>query len=182
MQPPNINTSESELIYFLQNGEDKGYAILCERYSAMMFGIILRIVVDHDCAENLLQDCFIKVWRNIQTYDDLKGTFATWLINIARHTAIDFIRSKYFSQKQKNQSLHNFVFRIRDISKSDISPETIGLKQIIEKLPRQYQEAIDCLYFKGYTQQEYADEYSLPLGTVKTRIRMAIIELRKYFN
>ena len=100
------------LIDLLRTGDDHAYAALYDAYSPMLFGLILRIVNDRKEAENLLQDCFIKIWRNLDSYDESKGRLATWLNNIARNTAIDFTRSKYFHQKQ--------MIRITYIMKTNI--------------------------------------------------------------
>jgi RNA polymerase sigma-70 factor, ECF subfamily len=174
--------SETEIVACLQRGENSGYELICDRYEAMLFGIISRIVEDHADAENLLQDCFVKVWRNINTYDSSKGRLATWLINIARNTAIDFTRSKFYSQKRKNQNIEYLVSSTFDVSDAPIMLETIGLRQVVEGLPPQYKQVIEWMYFDGYTQQEIADKFSIPLGTVKTRTRMALQELRRYYD
>jgi RNA polymerase sigma-70 factor (ECF subfamily) len=174
--------SETDIIASLQKGENSGYEILCDRYAAMLYGIIAQIVKDEADTENLLQDCFVKIWRNINTYEATKGRLATWLINIARNTAIDFTRSKFYAQKLKNQKLDSLVSSSFDVSDAPITTDTIGLRQIVEKLPPQYREVIEWLYFEGYTQQEIADEFKIPLGTVKTRTRLALIELREHFG
>ena len=174
--------TEAELVEYLQKGDNSGYAIICDRYASMLFGIILRIVNDQADAENLLQDCFVKIWLNIHTYESSKGRFATWLINIARNTAIDFTRSKFYSQKRKNQNIDYLVSSAFDVSHTPIAPETIGLRQFVDTLPAQNRQVIEWMYFQGYTQQEIADEFNIPLGTVKTRARLALLELRQYFD
>jgi RNA polymerase sigma-70 factor, ECF subfamily len=178
-----INTvSEDTLIELLRAGDNDGYTILYDSYSAMMYGVIKRIVVVEEDAENLLQDCFVKVWRNAQSYDATKGKLSTWLLNIARNTAIDFTRSKLYSQKQKNQNLDTLV-NTDTISKStSIKVETIGLDAIVKKLTPQYRDVIEWMYFEGYTQQEISDNFGVPLGTVKTRARLGLQELKRYFE
>ena len=103
--------SEIDFIEQLRQGDNGGFEILYDRYSAMLFGIILRVVNDNEDAENLLQDCFVKIWKNIASYDATKGRLATWMINVARNTAIDFTRSKVFSQRKRNQSIENTWYR-----------------------------------------------------------------------
>lgn len=179
---PTKDVEIHDLVLRLQAGEDAAFSDLCDRYTDLLMGIIFKIVRDESMAENVLQDCFVKVWKYVQNYDSSKGSLATWLINIARNAAIDFTRSKYYSQKFKNQSIDQFVSSSRDISDFSDTSDTIGLSQIVRMLAPQYQEIIDCLYFKGYTQQEIADEFAIPLGTVKTRTRSALAELRKYYR
>jgi RNA polymerase sigma-70 factor (ECF subfamily) len=172
---------ESNLVEALQRGEDSAFAHLYDNYSALLFGVIVRIVGNDRDAENLLQDSFIKIWQNIGRYDATKGRLATWLINIARNTAIDFTRSKYFSQKRKNQSLENFVLPEPVHSTSGFSMETLGLRQLVHRLTPTCREVIEWMYFDGYTQQEIADRFNIPLGTVKSRTRLALKELRLHF-
>jgi RNA polymerase sigma-70 factor, ECF subfamily len=172
---------EIELIAGLQRGSDESYQFLVDRYSAMLFGVIGRIVNDRDDAQNILQDSFVKIWMNIERYDASKGRLATWMLNVARNTAIDFTRSKIYSQRNKNQNIENNVGFETDSLKTQTTVDTIGLKQIVNSLPPQCREIIEWMYFEGFTQQEISDNHGIPLGTVKTRTRMALVELRKSF-
>ena len=174
--------NESQFIECLKTGNDEAFAELYDRYSAMLYGVMLRIVNDNEDTENLLQDTFVKIWSNIDIYDASKGRLATWLLNIARNTAIDFTRSKIFSQRRKNQNLDNYVSFSSDTLATAIDTDTMGLRQIVANLSKNYREIIEWLYFDGYTQQEIADTFDMPLGTVKTRTRMALKELRMQFD
>jgi RNA polymerase sigma factor (sigma-70 family) len=173
---------ESQFIQRLMAGDEQAYTYLCDHYAGMLFGIITRIVPDVSHAENLLQDSYIKIWKNISKYEPSKGTLATWMINIARNTAIDFTRSKYYSQLVKNQNIENSVHYKIESNEMEISTDNIGMREMINSLPPHYQEIIDCMYFRGYTQQEISEEFDVPLGTVKTRTRQAMAELRKFFS
>ena len=176
------DTTEPNLIALLQNGDNDGYEKLYDNYSPMLFGIICRIVGNNEDAENLLQDCFIKIWRNIQQYDAAKGRFATWLINIARNTAIDFTRSKVYIHRLKNQTVDNIVSYRQELTTA-LHTDAIGLRQIVvNTLTPQCREVIEWMYFEGYTQQEISEIFNIPLGTVKTRARMGLIALREYFE
>ena len=181
MSAYNRDTTQSNLIELLQRGDNEGYEQLYDNYSPMLFGIICRIVGETEDAENLLQDCFIKIWRNIEQYDATKGRFATWLINIARNTAIDFTRSKIYSQRLKNQTVDNLVSYEQHLSTTPHT-DTIGLRQIVNALTPQCREIIEWMYFEGYTQQEISETFNIPLGTVKTRARMGLVALREYFE
>jgi RNA polymerase sigma-70 factor, ECF subfamily len=171
-----------DIVVSLQSGNSQGYEILFDRYGAMLFGIISRIVRNEADAENLLQDCFVKIWRNVETYDPAKGKFTTWIINIARNTAIDFTRSKFYLHRRENQNLDTIVSSSLNIQDAPPSTDTMDLRQIVEKLTPQYRQVIEWMYFGGYTQQEISDEFDIPLGTVKTRARLALNELRQHFD
>ena len=151
-------------------------------YSASLFGVISRIVIDTAVAEDVLQDTFVKIWNSFSSYNTEKGRLFTWMVNIARNLAIDKIRSKDFKNQGKNQELENNVTFIDEQRNTVYKPELLGIKDLVETLKPEQKSILDLVYFKGYTHVEAADELGVPLGTIKTRLRMAIIELRKYFN
>jgi RNA polymerase sigma-70 factor, ECF subfamily len=173
---------ENNLTSALKQGDTTAFAYLYEHYSDMLYGIILRIVADREDSNNLLQDCFVKVWCHIAAYDAAKGRLSTWLINIARNTAIDFTRSKAFAQRQRNQSLDFSVSKIAQIPVSGLNIDTIGLASLVQSISAASRQIIEWMYFEGLTQQEIADQHQIPLGTVKTRTRSALKELRQFFD
>ena len=136
---------------------------------------------DQELAKDVLQEAMVKIWNNISSYDAAKGTLFTWMLNICRNMAIDKTRSKNYRNQQMNQSFDaNPVLEnnLQEIPK----PETIGMKKILEKLDPAQREVVDAVYMLGYTHAEASKKLNIPLGTVKTRLRNAIQELRKYFN
>ena len=176
------SSDDSSLVAALQIGSDKGYEQLYDRYASLMFGVIRRVVGVGEDAENLLQDSFIKIWRNIETYDASKGKFSTWILNIARNTAIDFYRSKAFSQQRKNQNLENLVEPKMILGNTITPTDTIGLLEMVAAITPVNRQIIEWLYFDGFTQADIAQTFGLPLGTVKTRTRNGLKELRQYFD
>lgn len=151
-------------------------------YSASLYGVISRIVIDTATAEDVLQDTFIKIWNSFASYSADKGRLFTWMVNIARNLAIDKIRSKDFKNQNKNQELENNVTSIDEQRNTVYKPELMGIKDLLETLKPEQKSILDLVYFKGYTHVEAADELGVPLGTIKTRLRTAIGQLRKFFN
>lgn len=152
--------------------------MLYDNYGAALYGVILRIVQSEHHAENVLQDSFVKIWKNIQSYDASKGRFFTWMLNIARNSAIDLIRSKAFRNSGQTDSLSNQLYNPSKLT-TETNIQTMDLENIVNKLNPELKQIIDLAYFKGYTQREIAKEFDIPLGTVKSRVRIAIRELRK---
>jgi RNA polymerase sigma-70 factor (ECF subfamily) len=104
------------------------------------------------------------------------------MVNIARNLAIDKIRSKDFKNQNKNQEIENNVTFIDEQRNTVYKPELMGIKDLVQTLKPDQKLIIDLVYFKGYTHVEAAEELGIPLGTIKTRLRMGIQELRKHFN
>jgi RNA polymerase sigma-70 factor (ECF subfamily) len=121
----------------------------------------------------------MKIWEKIDTYDATKGRLFTWMLNIARNQAIDKTRSKEFSKDKKTGDIEKFVNRIDNEGFVEQTVESIGLQQLLKSLPEDQRFIIDQHYLKGYTQAEISEEFNLPLGTVKTRMRLAMKVLRK---
>lgn len=177
-----ISLSEEELVLALRQREKVAIEALYDMYSSSLFGVIVRIVNDTALAEDILQDTFVKIWNSFSSYSTEKGRLFTWMVNIARNLAIDKIRSKDFKNQGKNQDIENNVAFIDEQRNAVYKPELLGVKELVEGLKPEQKSILDLVYFKGYTHVEAADELGVPLGTVKTRLRMAIIQLRKYFN
>jgi len=173
--------TEEELVASLKNGDQGALSFLYDNYSAALFGVIMRIVESQENAEDVLQEVFVKIWRNISSYDRSKGKLYTWLINIARNSAIDSMRVKDHKLKSQIRSIDNSVGSINRQHSVSMHPDHIGLKTLVDKMKPEYKLLIDKLYFEGYTQEEAAKELNIPLGTVKTRIRSAIMQLREVF-
>ena len=173
--------AEEALVSLLQSKDERGFSILYDNYSSALYGVILKIVRSEEVAADVMQDSFVKIWRNIEGYNRTKGTLFTWILNVARNTAIDRIRSQEFQNSQKNHDLDDHVNFIDSQGGSQFDIDAIGVKKVIENLRPEHQQIIDLLYFKGYTQVEVSEEFGIPLGTVKTRVKSAIVQLRQYF-
>ncbi|MCH2033978.1 MAG: sigma-70 family RNA polymerase sigma factor [Tenacibaculum sp.] len=152
---------------------------LYEMYYKNILGVVFNIVRDNDIAEEVTQDVFMKAWNNATSYNTEKGRFFTWILNIARNAAIDKTRSKDFNKKSKNLDAEIFVDILQDNVNLDSRTNTIGIKEFVNKLADTCKKLIELLYFKGYTQKEASESLEVPLGTVKTRNRNCLTNLRK---
>jgi len=145
-------------------------------------GVVNTIVRDKSLAEEITQDVFTKVWNNSDSYNASKGRFFTWILNIARNAAIDKVRSKSYKNQKKNLSADYFVGILNKAGHIDEKEERIdssALKKLILNLKEKCLQIIEMLYFKGFTQKEVSKELDIPLGTVKTRNRSCISQLRE---
>ncbi|MES2733160.1 MAG: sigma-70 family RNA polymerase sigma factor [Bacteroidota bacterium] len=181
MSKSDSNITETELILALKARDEKALSILYDRYSAALYGIVFKIVKEKELAEDVMQEAFVKMWNNFRDYDDTKGRLFTWILNVARNLAIDKTRSKSFKNSfLEVSSDEREVFHSKEMSTQQ--PEYIGMKDLLIHLREEEKLLVELIYFQGYTRTEVADELGIPLGTVKTRIRSAIIKLRKFFN
>jgi RNA polymerase sigma-70 factor (ECF subfamily) len=147
-----------------------------------LYGVISRIIKKEDIAEEVLQDAFLKIWDKIDSYDASKGKLFTWMLNISRNLAIDKIRSKEISREVKTSGIDNLVHSVEVSGSVQQNEDAIGVKEILKDLPDDQQFVVEHLYFKGYSQSELAEEFNIPLGTVKTRLRLAMNQLRSIVN
>lgn len=170
--------AECEFVDRLKRGERSAYSELYDRYGQTMFKVIFEITKSEADTENLVQDAFVKIWRNIQLYEASKGRLYTWLVIVARRVALDFVRSTYFLEKRKIQNEETAV-AVEGPSPEMQRLDYLGLEKELDKLDSHLKQMIDYQYFRGYTMQEIANETGLPLGTVKTRTRNALLILRK---
>jgi RNA polymerase sigma factor (sigma-70 family) len=151
---------------------------LYDHYSGALFGVVSRVIRKEEVAEEVLQDAFLKIWDKIGSYDPEKGKLFTWMLNLTRNLAIDKTRSREIGKEGKTSGIDNLVNRIEKREFAEQGVDSIGVKDILNVLPEEQKFVVEHLYFKGYSQSELADEFSIPLGTVKTRLRLAMKQLR----
>jgi len=144
-----------------------------------LFNIISKTLRDEEKAADVMQESFLKIWKNIASYNPEKGRLFTWIMNIARNGAIDAVRAE--GRKPAMDDIDDrAVLNERDVSEDSLTTSS-EMKAIIDMLRPERKVLIDMAYFQGYTHEEISEELRIPLGTVKSRIRTAIQELKQHF-
>ena len=173
--------TEQELVYRLKSRDPEILEILYQMYSRSLGGVIKRIVMDKALAEDLLQETFIKIWRCAEQYDPARGRLFTWMINIARNNAVDTFRSKAYKKSARNVGLElnsQLIERVYPLNYNQY--EAIGITKLLSCLNPPTKEVIRLFYIKGLTHKAIAEQLQQPIGTVKTRLRIGIIQLQKH--
>lgn len=169
--------SQQAMIDLLLQRDRKAFERLYDDYSSAIYGLMLKILRDEAQAEDALQDAFVRIWQKIHTYDVSKGRLFTWMLNLARNIAIDKLRANTSRRAELTTSLQVQHTDSRGPS-SSMSIDHIGINEMVATLPADQKMVIDLIYYLGYTQAEVAEEFGIPLGTVKSRVRLAMNHLR----
>jgi RNA polymerase sigma-70 factor, ECF subfamily len=150
---------------------------LYDRHSSLLYGLILRILRNASEAEEVLQDVFLQMWKRAETFDGARGTPVAWLVRIARNRAIDRLRANTVNMRTleappppPSESPE---------ARAALSEEQRALGRALDVLSAEERQLLEHAYFLGLTQSELAERFDLPLGTVKTRIRTALMTLRR---
>lgn len=177
-----INTyTETELVQSLRQHDNNAYHYLYMNYRGSLYNVILQLIPDKETASDVLQEVLVTVWQQIDKYDAAKGKLFTWLVRLTRNAAINKLRSKVYKSQAKNESLDNYVISIEKNNQETDNVNRIGLRKQVHQLREEYKNVIELSYYNGFTQEEIARALNIPLGTVKTRLRSALLELRKQF-
>lgn len=175
-------TETTELINNLRAKSEAAFADLYDAYAAVLFGAALRIVNNKAVAEELFQDAFVKVWRNIDSYDSEKGSLFTWMLHITKNTCKDYLRSGQNRYRTLMAPIGLDQLSNKYMPQTTANPvETLDLHQQVQKLAPKYKDIIDLVYVLGYSQEQVSKELNLPLGTVKTRSRAALKQLKRLY-
>jgi len=172
--------TEEELVSLLKSRDQQAYSYLYDSYAAAFYGVIQRIVGEGEEATDILQEGFVKVWKNIEQYDVSKGKLFTWMLNIMRHVAIDYLRSGIRKKEQHTDSLEPGTHVSGNETQTKV--DHLGLRNVLDKLKEEHRIIIELAYYQGYTQEEISKELDIPLGTVKSRARLALAQLRQILN
>jgi len=169
-----------QLIKRLKLGEEKALGLIYDAYGDALYGQILRIVGSREVATEILQDTFTKVWAKRNSYDERQGRLYTWMMRIARNASINYLASKHGSRRNDIQSTDNLV-HISDANLVN-QMETLDLNGAVTELDSKYSIVLDLIYYQGYTHVEVSEALDIPLGTVKSRIKIGLRELRKLYQ
>lgn len=181
---PLVDLGDADLMTLAASGDARAIEVLYERYNRIVFSFALRIVGNRQIAEELLQEVFLRAWRQANTYTDRRGSFVTWLLSITHNMAIDELRRRRRRPQRADQEdpievLANIPDRgnsvERDVWLNSLRDE---VNQAMNSLPQAQRDALELAYFRGLTQREIADELGEPLGTIKTRMRLGLRKLR----
>src|SRR6202050_5371273 len=173
---------DSALIEKMMAGDEQALATIYDRYSAMLFGMLSRILQDRQAAEEVLQDLFLQLWRNAGQFDATRGSLPAWLMVIGRNRAISRLRGRRdreVLEEEAGDYANTFA------SGQNIEDEAVraqlarNISVALEQLPVEQRQAVELAYFAGMTQSEIANKTGIPLGTVKHRGRTAMQTLRQ---
>ena len=177
VKPEKKTADTAMLVQMIKSHSERDFTILYNNYSKALYEILIKIIRRTEVAEDLLQETFVKIWKNIDRFDDTKGTLFTWMLNIARNLAIDYLRSSTCKNQLQNVNIELFFIhqnypanthsRSNDLDYKDFKNKALQIEQ-------KYAEVIDMICFQGYTQNQTSELLKLPLGTVKTRASKGI--------
>jgi RNA polymerase sigma factor (sigma-70 family) len=174
--------SEAELMRQVAAGEIGGLETLYDRYHAVAYALALRITTETGLAEDVVQDSFLGLWRNAGRYAQERGSVKGWLLAIVRHRAIDSMRRRRNGVAIVDETEEPLPTAL---TLPDVWPEVAGrldaeqVRHAMGKLPEAQREVIEMAYFDGLTQREIATRTAVPLGTVKSRMRLGLVSLRR---
>jgi RNA polymerase sigma-70 factor, ECF subfamily len=151
---------------------------LYDRHGRLLYGLILRILRDRSEAEEVLQEVFVQVWTRADTYNVELGAPIAWLVRIARNRAIDQLRANNVRARTVEASPLPQPVETPE-ARAAVSEQQRAVARALDALPLEQRELIEHAYFQGLTQSELAERFNLPLGTVKTRVRMGMMALRR---
>lgn len=187
-----IRLSDHSLFERIVARDSNALSELYDRFSKLLYGVILAVVRDTDDAEDVMQEVFVQIWRSASTYQSSLGTPKTWMVKLAHNRAIDLLRSKRYQQRKMevrpdesmelssmvaNASAENTTWR------ETVNQErSVHLSSALANLPKEQRMLIDLAFFHGLTHNEIAESTGIPLGTVKTRIRTAMQVLRTHLH
>ena len=180
MQPDPAQTADINLLHAIARSDEAALASLYDRYRLILFGLLVRILASREEAEDILQDVFIQVWRRAADFDEQRGKPFTWLVTLARSRAIDRLRQLRARERLATASAQESPAEASDAAADVYNGEQREIvAAALRQLPEEQRQTLLLAYFEGLTQSEIATRLGAPLGTVKTRMRSAMIKLRE---
>lgn len=186
-RPPRIRSdvaSDVDLVRAVADGQHDALDELYARYGRIVYSLARRIIVDSGLAEDVAQEVFFALWRDPDKYDPSRGPFATWLLSLTHHRAVDLVRREEAVRRRRTRAAEEGVSLSLTNAPSAVADQALGgvrrerVRKALQTLPAPQREALTLAYFGGYTQREVAAITGAPLGTVKTRMLAGMRRLR----
>jgi RNA polymerase sigma-70 factor (ECF subfamily) len=180
-QPATLEPTDEALLDLAAHGESLAIGTLYDRYQGLMYGLANRITRDPALAQDVVQDAFVGIWRNAARYSSSRASARTWILSITHHRAVDAVRRRRPTSEIPDAE----ITPPAGLVLPDIWPEVVGrldaaaVRTALDELSPVQREAIELAYFSGLTQQEIAEKTTTPLGTVKSRVRLGLLQLRR---
>ncbi len=178
MAPSDVD--DAVLLQRIAQGDKEAFLELYHRYVNLVYSMALRVVGDGQTAEEVTQDVFMKIWQKGALYDARRGRFSSWLLSVTRFAAID--RLRYEQRRPSTKEISEEARPPRELRQLSADhalwEQGQQLRMLIEQLPPEQREVVELAYFGGLTHRELAEHLNLPLGTVKSRLRLGLNKLR----
>lgn len=178
------DVSDEDILARIADGDSAALAALYERYARVVYGLALRMLGNRELAEDLVQETFWRVWRRSSTFNRERGRVASWVLGIAHNLAIDELRRQRLRPVPVYEDDARPVLQELEDEQVDVAAAALGSEQrttlisALQAIPPEQREVIELAYFGGLSQREIAERLQNPIGTVKTRARLALQKLR----
>ncbi len=185
VSPVNKTPDTALLVLLIKSRSERGFTFLYNNYYKALYLTIVKFVKSTEVADELLQDTFVKIWKNIDMYDPAKGTLYTWMLKIARNLAIDYLRSPVCKNQKQHVSIDLMLHNEDNFNHTTSNHVDLDFKDFKAKalqIDQKYAKIIEMIFFYGYTHQQTARVLNLPLGTVKTRARKGLSMLKTLYH
>jgi len=174
---------DRELMMQIGDKDPAALEQLYDRYEKIVYSFAYRMVQDTMAAEEVVQELFLRVWTHSERYEASQGKLTTWMFAVTRNIAVDMLRRKSVRDRGipvETVTLHAVADDLADTAvQVEIKSEGQRVREILGGLSRDQQQVIDSIYYGGMTQQEVSARYNIPLGTVKSRVRLALRQMKK---
>jgi RNA polymerase sigma-70 factor, ECF subfamily len=169
-------TDDMGLLTRIQSGDQEAMSALFDRYGTMVYSVALRVLKDAGEAEDVMQEIFVQVWKNPGAFVSGKGSLGGWLVVVARNRSIDMIRRRRPTEQVELFALPSSTNLAREAERNSLLGKIRG---VMVSLPEEQRKSVELAFFEGLSHSEIAEKTGDPLGTVKTRIRLALTTIRK---
>jgi RNA polymerase sigma-70 factor (ECF subfamily) len=182
------DATDEQIMEGVRAGDGRAVAAMYDRYNALIFSLALRMLNDREGAEELVQEVFLRAWRQAASYQPRLGRLSTWLLGIARNLAVDELRRRGARPQKAEGDTEEQMASLAAPESLDPAEQTSlaatrdEIRHALDALPPAQRQVMDLAYYGGLTQSEIAAQLGEPLGTVKTRMRLGTQKLRELLH